>query len=51
MFFCLAAEDLYKDGEKGGDGSDCLTLLDISMHLVGLVGCDCKGSHVVVSQL
>ena len=26
MFFCLAAEDLYNDGERGGDGSDCLTL-------------------------
>ena len=26
MFFCLAAEDLYNDGARGGDGSDCLTL-------------------------
>ena len=26
MFFSLAAEDLYNDGARGGDGSDCLTL-------------------------
>ena len=26
MFFCLAAEDLYNDGARGGDESDCLTL-------------------------
>ena len=26
IFFCLAAEDLYNDGAKGGDGSDHLTL-------------------------
>ena len=26
MFFCLAAEDLYNDGARGGDGFDCLTL-------------------------
>ena len=26
MFFCLAAEDLYNDGARGGDGSDYLTL-------------------------
>ena len=26
MFFCLDAEDLYNDGARGGDGSDCLTL-------------------------
>ena len=26
MFFCLAAEDLYNDGARGDDGSDCLTL-------------------------
>ena len=26
MFFCLATEDLYNDGARGGDGSDCLTL-------------------------
>ena len=26
MIFCLAAEDLYNDGARGGDGSDCLTL-------------------------
>ena len=24
--FCLAIEDLYNDGARGGDGSDCLTL-------------------------
>ena len=24
--FCLAAKDLYNDGARGGDGSDCLTL-------------------------
>ena len=24
--FCLAIEDLYNGGAKGGDGSDCLTL-------------------------
>ena len=24
--FCLAAEDLYNDGVRGGDGSNCLTL-------------------------
>ena len=24
--FCLTAEDLYNDGARGGDGSDCLTL-------------------------
>ena len=24
--FCLVAEDLYNDGARGGDGSDCLTL-------------------------
>ena len=24
--FCLATEDLYNDGARGGDGSDCLTL-------------------------
>ena len=26
IFFCLVAEDLYNDGARGGDGSDCLTL-------------------------
>ena len=26
IFFYLAAEDLYNDGARGGDGSDCLTL-------------------------
>ena len=26
MFFCLAAEDLYNDGARGGDRSDYLTL-------------------------
>ena len=26
ILFCLAAEDLYNDGARGGDGSDCLTL-------------------------
>ena len=26
MFFCLAAEDLYNDGARDGDRSDCLTL-------------------------
>ena len=26
QFLCLAAEDLYNDGARGGDGSDCLTL-------------------------
>ena len=26
ILFCLAAEDLYNDGAKGGDESDCLTL-------------------------
>ena len=24
--FCLAVEDLYNDGARGDDGSDCLTL-------------------------
>ena len=24
--FCLAAKDLYNDGARGGDGSDCITL-------------------------
>ena len=26
IIFCLAAEDLYNDGAKGGDRFDCLTL-------------------------
>ena len=26
MFFYLAIEDLYNDGARGGDGSDCPTL-------------------------
>ena len=26
MFFCLATEDLYNDGARGGDESDFLTL-------------------------
>ena len=26
ILFCLVAEDLYNDGARGGDGSDCLTL-------------------------
>ena len=26
IHFCLVAEDLCNDGERGGDGSDCLTL-------------------------
>ena len=26
IFFCLAVEDLYNDGARGGDESDCLTL-------------------------
>ena len=26
MFFYLAAENLYNDGARGGDESDCLTL-------------------------
>ena len=26
MFFCLAVEDLYNDGARGGDRSDGLTL-------------------------
>ena len=41
--FCLAAEDLYNDGARGGDGSDCLThaLLDqldviVKAHLLQL---------------
>ena len=25
MFFFVASEDLYNDGARGGDGSDCLT--------------------------
>ena len=51
MFFCFAAEDLYNDGASGGDGSDCLTLLDLCMRLVGLAGCGCEGSPVAISQL
>ena len=26
ILFCLAAEDLYNDGVRDGDGSDCLIL-------------------------
>ena len=26
IFFCLAVEDLYNDGARGDDGSNCLTL-------------------------
>ena len=26
ILFCLVVEDLYNDGARGGDGSDCLTL-------------------------
>ena len=26
ILFCLATEDLYNDGARGGNGSDCLTL-------------------------
>ena len=26
ILFSLATEDLYNDGLRGGDGSDCLTL-------------------------
>ena len=26
ILFFLVAEDLYNDGVRGGDGSDCLTL-------------------------
>ena len=26
ILFCLAGEDLYSDGVRGGDGSDCPTL-------------------------
>ena len=26
ILFFLVAEDLYNDGARGGDGSDCLTL-------------------------
>ena len=26
ILFCLAAEDLYNDRGRGGDGFDCLTL-------------------------
>ena len=26
ILFCLATKDLYNDGAKGDDGSDCLTL-------------------------
>ena len=26
MFFCPTVEDLYNDGARNGDGSDCLTL-------------------------
>ena len=26
ILFCLVAEDLYNDGARGGDGSDCPTL-------------------------
>ena len=51
MFFCLDAKDLYNDGARGGDGSDCLTLWDLCMCLVGLVGCDCEGSPIAISQL
>ena len=51
MFFCLATKDLYNDGARGGDGSDCLTLLDLCMLLVGLVGYDCEGSPTAISQL
>ena len=26
VLFCLVVEDMYNDGARGGDGSDCLTL-------------------------
>ena len=38
IFFCLAAEDLYNDGAKGGDGSDHLTLWDLCTRLTGSIG-------------
>ena len=45
--FCLATEDLSNDGARGGDGSNCITYLDICMHFTKSVGCDCKGSHLL----
>ena len=46
--FCLTAKDLYNDGARGGDGSDCLTLLDLCTCLIGSVGCDCEGSLIAI---
>ena len=38
----------YNDGARGGDGSDCLKLRDLCMHLTGSVGCDCEGSPIAI---
>ena len=46
--FCLAVEYLYNDGVRGGDGFDCLTLLDLCTRLIGSVGCDCEGSPIAI---
>ena len=51
MLFCLVAEDLYNDRARGGDGSDCLKLLDLCMRLVRSISYDCEGSPIVISQL
>ena len=37
ILFCLAAEYLYNDEARGGDGSDCLTFCDLCIRLTGLV--------------
>ena len=48
IFFYLVAKYLYNDGARGGDGSDCLTLGDLYMRLIGSVGCDCEGSPIAI---
>ena len=51
ILFFLTAKDLYNDGARGGDGSDCLTLCDICMLLTRSVGCDCEGSPIAIISI
>ena len=48
ILFFLTAEDLYNDGARGGDRSDCLTLCDICILLTRSVGCDCEDSPIAI---
>ena len=49
FFFCLAVEDLYIEDAISDDVSECRTLCDLRMCLVGLVGCE--GSPIAIIKI